>query len=305
MKTILTCLVLVLCVRSHAIGETWTNIDYPNAALTFPYDVSGKNVVGYYVNYGSVNSHGFLYDGSKWASLDYPGSDRTRVYAIDSDTVVGHCGDTVNNNICKYSIADRTWSVISGFPGAGVTEPFGLKGRSIVGSYTRPNDSLVHGFLYNGATWTALDYPGAIHTRAYGVSGNMVVGTWSNRDDWSITHGCLYDGQGWALLDFPQAVSTQLYGIDGTNVVGSFYPGGGASQKGFIYNTSDQRWTLLGDIPFGGTGHEYAHGMDGGTVVGWTYDVSNRARGFEYAVPEPTTLLLLGSGVYLVRRIRE
>ncbi|MCK4658531.1 MAG: PEP-CTERM sorting domain-containing protein [Phycisphaerae bacterium] len=47
-----------------------------------------------------------------------------------------------------------------------------------------------HGFLYDGSSWTTLDYPGAIYTHVYGIDGANIVGHY--RDASGDYHGFSY-----------------------------------------------------------------------------------------------------------------
>ncbi|HEX2972871.1 MAG TPA: hypothetical protein VHP11_11090 [Tepidisphaeraceae bacterium] len=122
------------------------------------------------------------------------------------------------------------------------TCPLGVDRTSIVGIYYTA-DSRSHGFLYNGSSWTSLDYPGAVETCAYGVSGSRIIGTYV---DASLqTHGFLYDGSAWRSLDVPGGEQTMAFGIDGETIVGYYMqPNGyGASARGFVYDGST--YTML------------------------------------------------------------
>jgi len=66
------------------------------------------------------------------------------------------------------------------------THIYGIDGSNIVGMY---GDTYCHGFLYNGTTWTTLDFPGAQKTWIYGISGSNLVGFYN---DASGTHGFVY-----------------------------------------------------------------------------------------------------------------
>jgi hypothetical protein len=55
-----------------------------------------------------------------------------------------------------------TWTTLD-YPGAWVTEAFGISGNSIVGVYWDNSFDIGKGFLYNGASWTALNHPWAVH----------------------------------------------------------------------------------------------------------------------------------------------
>lgn len=84
-----------------------------------------------------------------------------------------------------------------------------------MGSYG--DTSGYHGFLYDGTTWTSLDYPGSTETVAWGITSGNITGTYT---DASGQHGFLYDGTTWTSLDYPGAVWTAAADFDAGNIVG-------------------------------------------------------------------------------------
>ncbi len=105
------------------------------------------------------------------------------------------------------------------------TEAHAISGSNIVGEYI---DSAFkqHGFLYNGSTYTALDYPLITEgTEALGISGSNIVGEYFQS---SQPHGFLYDGSTYTNLDHPLGeFGTIISGIDGNNIVGQYNDGNG------------------------------------------------------------------------------
>jgi hypothetical protein len=137
--------------------------------LTYPHDIEGSNIVGYYQD-NNFNFHGFLYTGSAWTTLDYLGANATYVYGISGNNLVGQYCLSGNDYGFLYNIATNAWSTIPILASA-------VDGSNIVGG----------NLLYNITTGslTTLDVPGSIT----GISGNNLVGTYS---DASGEHGFIY-----------------------------------------------------------------------------------------------------------------
>jgi hypothetical protein len=62
----------------------------------------------------------------------------------------------------------------------------GIDGNNIVGSY-KGSTVAMYGFLYDGSTYTTIDYPLAISTWIYGIDGNNIVGSY--KDSANVYHG--------------------------------------------------------------------------------------------------------------------
>src|SRR4029077_10279077 len=90
----------------------------------------------------------------------------------------------------------------------GGTYPRGVSGTNVVGFFVDASHA-THGFLYNGTTYTTLDYPGSTLTQAFGVQGNNIVGEYI--DSSQNEHGFLYNGTNWMTLDEPLATTATFH----------------------------------------------------------------------------------------------
>lgn len=107
----------------------------------------------------------------------------------------------------------------------------------------------------------------------------------------------------WGAANNDLADYTWAYGIDGDKIVGHYYDG---NPKPFIYmpylGENVFHWLV---VPGTYGSYAYAHGVDGDRIVGY-YEDSSGDRGFLAtivpAVPEPTTLSLLATGVLMACR---
>src|SRR3954470_13126455 len=115
-----------------------------------------------------------------------------------------------------------TYTTLDDPLGTNGTQALGIDGNNIVGLYIIPNTT-IHGYRYNGATFTTLDGPLGTGAVARGVSGGNVVGIYS--DSSFAKHGFLYNGTTYTTLDDPLALATSgtlAFGIDGNNIVGMY-----------------------------------------------------------------------------------
>ena len=81
----LTGVILTVGMAAEApASRTFTQIDYPGAAVTTAFGVnSDRDVVGYYVD-STGNVHGFLLSGNQFSPIDYPGALITIARAINN-----------------------------------------------------------------------------------------------------------------------------------------------------------------------------------------------------------------------------
>ena len=123
----------------------------------------------------------------------------------------------------------------------------------VVGSY---NDTAnhMHGYIYSGGTYTAVNYPGAAATAALGINDNNdIVGLYLLPNA-SATHGFLRHNGVFTTIDFPNSTSTAATGINNAgSLVGSYF-GNSPGEHGFLlkngtFTTIDAPLLNPGDLP--------------------------------------------------------
>ncbi len=138
----------------------------------------------------------------------------------------------------------------------------GISGSTVVGQYQDAN-SVYHGFVYNGSSFTTLDDPAGSDTDPTGVNGSTIVGDY--RDSSGNSNGFVYNGSSFTNLDDPVGVNgTYITGISGGTIVG-YYLDSGSIANGFVYNGSS--FTTV-DVP-GVVNGTYISGISGSTEVGY------------------------------------
>ena len=165
-----------------------------------------------------------------YTSLDFPGAKKRGPPLPRETTLWGLIRTTV---VCTTGFCTTVRVTSDHFPGASKTTIAAISDNNIVGRYCVGNATAYSGFLYDGSTWTTLDYPGATSTWAVGVSGTNVIGTYQNG---FLRHGFLYDGSSYITLNPPGSVWLTAAAISGNQIVGDYEDSGG--QCASLYNGS-------------------------------------------------------------------
>jgi hypothetical protein len=158
-----------------------------------------------------------------------------------------------------------------------------VSGSNIVGYYFDPQGAR-HSFEYGSGRFISIDDTNGVpmSTVALGIDGSNVVGNFTDAD--GVQHGFIFNGAGYTTLDATTTgtspvTATSIAGISGSNIVGTYTAG---TEHGFLYNGSTFE-TLDGPMGVSPTDYTelgtYPTGVNGSTVVGWTYSV---APGNEY-----------------------
>ncbi len=99
-------------------------------------------------------------------------------------------------------------------------------------------------------------------------------------------------------------VFSQILGINDHGIAVGYYGDSTTSQHGFLYNTNTNTYTFLDDPNAAfNNGVEVTQitGInDSGEITGFYTDANGLAHGFVAAVPEPSSVALLGIGVAAV-----
>ena len=99
------------------------------------------------------------------------------------------------------------------------------------------------GFVSNGGTFIAIDFPGATGTVAAGINtAGDIVGQWS---DATASHGFLLQAGVFTPINFPLATSTTAFGINDTGEIAGYYTDAAGNTHGFVYALRPSaQWTL-------------------------------------------------------------
>ena len=202
-------------------GGTYTTIDDP-AGTTYPEGINNAGVITGVYEEGQTESHGFTYANGVFTSFDYPGAEGlTAGEGINnSNVIVGGYDDT-------NGFLDNNGSFTSfSYPGSEIeTFPHAINDSGqVAGFYT--NSTVPFGFVYNGSTYTSIDYTSGYATFAYGINNSGVVVGYSSLNGYPIYEvGFLWQAGQFTIIisdAFPQP-----YGINNKGqIVGNYYPSG-------------------------------------------------------------------------------
>lgn len=314
-KQILLVPVFALAMSSSAwaVTYTFTTIEVPGATGTQAFGINDAGqIVGTFEDATFV-PHGFLRDsGGGFTTLDVPGATRTEASGInDAGLIVGFFENgTGRHGFLRDGLGGFTTLDV---PGATRTEPFGINDAGQITGFFRDATSTEHGFFRDSlGVFTTLDRPGAVSSEALGINSDLIVGLFNDTSPIAADplgagdHGFFRNSGGvFTTIDVPGAIGTGAAGINGTGqIVGVFVDGTG--RHGFFRDSGGVFTTI--DVP-GATEGTQAIGInDAGQIVG-AFGVGgvvgSGERGFlatpvatpDSAVPEPASLLLLGSGL--------
>ncbi len=304
---------ILLIVASTASAEsfTFTTIDLPlppDADCGFPplcsrspyyFGVTGSGInnsgqiVGTF-DVGPVNpsygmgDYGFVYTGGSFSGIrgfGYPGS--TFVNGINNSGQIVGVSFSSEGDPIGWIYSGGNYSFI---PGEFVI-PFGINDHGdIVGNNSLSQDA----FIYTDGNFINIHVPGAFSTSASGINNSgEVVGNYS---DATGSHGFIYaDGNFITIINVPGASYASACGInDSGEVVGSYFDATGS--HGFVDNGGN--FSTI-DVP--GASYMSACGInDSEEIVGGYSDATGWHLFVASPAPEPSTLLLLGSGLMSV-----
>ncbi|MDQ6704336.1 MAG: PEP-CTERM sorting domain-containing protein [Acidobacteriota bacterium] len=245
-----------------------------------------------------------------YSNITVPGSIFTEATGVSSNQIVGDY--YANDRIVHGFVFGATGFQTIDYPGASLTEPFGINDAGTIAGYAHTVSTF--GFVEGGGNFNAYSVPGSLITQVYGLNSNGdIVGHYLASDgsghgfelrggrlttidypgaqdtdafginsrgqivgtyvDTTGRHGFLFDGMHFARVDFPQSTGTQLAGINNQGqIVGSYIANSGMTFGLFLNGGPSGMFSTL-SVP--GSIFSTALGVnDSGSVVGYYTDVS-------------------------------
>ncbi|MGA3118777.1 MAG: PEP-CTERM sorting domain-containing protein [Syntrophobacteraceae bacterium] len=290
----------MLALVPYAIAQSYTFTPLSDPAGQ-PTIATGINNIGQVVGYYGAGAtwSGFIYNKGVFSTLDYPGvtaSGYTEPWGInDKGQVVGIYNLTSHgpDGTYGYIYSGGIFTTIN-FPESTFTFAYGINDRGQIVGFNGE-----YSFIYSGGVFTTLDDPLGQVTIARDInSSGQIVGDYIDLEG---EHGFIYSGGVFTTLDDPSVTAgmfTVATGINDRGQVVGYYQDTELSpyvpsSYGFIYNKG-----VFSTLDYPSSPITFLDGInDLGQIVGVNTTGSFIANPVATPVPEPSTILLLGSGL--------
>jgi len=161
-------------------------------------------------------------------------------------------------------------------PGSVFTDATGINNAGhVVGTYYSSN-GVRRGYVFDGSTYTTIDFPGAAHTFIFGINGSdSTAGSYTTQSGGGQWHGLAGSGGSFTVFDFPGRETDGRAINAAGQIVGVYNNGPGTPDTGYL--KIENAYTA---VAFPGAQHTYAFGInDAGTISG-TYAAPDGLHGF-------------------------
>jgi len=256
-------------------------------------------IAGYFGDGTVVPNNGFtLTLPSTYTPENFPGSLQTQVVGINNaGETAGFYVDAAGNTH-GFLNSGGFFSTVDNPSNPTFNQLLGVNSSGVAAGYYMGAGGIFHPYtVAGGNTFTSINFAGEVSAQATGINNSgEVVGF--NMTSGTTSEGFLDNGGTFTFLQVPGSVFTQALGINNNgDVVGSYVDAGGVTH-GFIYVIATGKFQTIDD-PFA-NGMTVINGInDEGQIVGFYTDANKNVDGLVgTAVPEPTSLVLLGTGLF-------
>lgn len=233
----------------QAVGEYWTGTGGSRTFHGFYYD--GTNFFttdrpgGQWTESWGINDAGTIVSGgpdvsnhysgfytttalSSFTTVDFAGSNFSELTGINnSGFMVGGYGDGTYHPFI-YDVSLNSFSFLNAglsLPNVKNTTALDINdSNQVAGNYVDFNGKM-HGYFFDGSSYTAINGPGALNTEALGLNNNgQVVGYYEDASH--VLHGYLYDvlTAQMETIDIANSTGTRIFSItDNGQIAGGYY----------------------------------------------------------------------------------
>lgn len=164
--------------HQHGIVVYSSNVatlSYPGASDTVPLGINKwGSIVGYYLLFGSTNTHGFQYKGGKFYSIKFPKSVQTVVHSINDNGVMVGDEWTGTGVYESFIYKNGTFTTLKAPKATGATFAYDINNNgTIVGDYivgVNPQS-----FLYINGSFKDIIVPSSTLANTNGINGSDYV----------------------------------------------------------------------------------------------------------------------------------
>ena len=310
---VLALMPITAAVPAFAASYTFQTVNYPGDTFTQLLGVNDAGTIAGYHGSGAASNpnQGFtLVLPNTFTSENFPGSAQTQVVGINSAGDTGGFYIDFGGVTHGFTKVGGTFNPVND-PNAAFTQILGVNDNDVVAGYSSTDSTgatLQRAFTEVSGTFTFLAGflpAGAQNNQATDINnGGVVSGFYVDKG--GVNHGFLLNGTMLTPLDFAGSTLTQALGLNNQGQVVGDYMDAQGRTHGFVWKNGTFQTV---DDP-NGTGGTTINGInDHGEIVGFFVDSAGNTDGFVGTpVPEPGTLLLLGSALaglaVVVRRQR-